>query len=273
MASLRKSVLITGCSAGGIGAALAEVFREKGYRVFATVRNPSKIPQTLSSATNVTVLKLDVLSSESIAAAVESVTKETGGTLDVLINNSGESKMLPALDQPLEEGKKIFDINFWAPFAMLQAFVPLLIAAKGCLVNNSSASAVSPLAFGSAYNGSKAALAVASETWRHELKPLGVRTITLITCAVKTGSFHRHEQPKLPESSYYSDIRDFFNSINDGRLQDGAISPRQYATKVVREIEWGSVGQVWVGTSAPLLQFLWRFSPQWVFVSITSPRV
>ncbi|KAI2635644.1 short-chain dehydrogenase/reductase [Hypomontagnella submonticulosa] len=265
MVSSQKSVLITGCSAGGIGAALAEVFREKGYKVFATVRNLSKIPRTLSSAANVTVLKLDVLSSESIAAAVESVTKETGGTLDVLINNSGEAKMLPALDTSIEEGKKTFDLNFWAPFAMLQAFAPLLIAAEGCLVNNSSASAVSPLAFGSVYNGSKAALAIASETWRHELKPLGVRTITLITCAVKTDSFDRHEHAELPDSSYYSDIRDFFRSIGDGRLQKGAISPRQYATKVVQEIERGAVGQVWAGTSAPLLHLLWRFSPQWAF--------
>ena len=72
-----KSVLITGCSAGGIGPALAQVFQEKGYHVFATARNPSKIPSALSSAANVTVLKLDVLSSESIAAAAESVSLET----------------------------------------------------------------------------------------------------------------------------------------------------------------------------------------------------
>ena len=72
MNSLRKSVLITGCSAGGIGGALADAFHAKGYHVFATARNPSKISPSLSSAENVTVLKLDVLSTESIAAAVES---------------------------------------------------------------------------------------------------------------------------------------------------------------------------------------------------------
>ena len=145
MASLRKSVLITGCSAGGIGAALAEVFTEKGYHVFATARNPSKISPTLSNAPSVTPLTLDVLSSESIAAAVERVTRETGGKLDVLVNNSGGGYIAPALDTSIEEGKKLFDLNVWAPLAMLQAFAPLLINAQGCIVNNSSANAYCPM--------------------------------------------------------------------------------------------------------------------------------
>lgn len=177
-----------------------------------TLRNLSKIPETLSGAENVTILKLDVLSSESIAAAVESVSRETEGRLDVLVNNSGRGSIVPALDASIEEGKKLFDLNYWAPLAMLQAFAPLLIKAKGCVVNNSSANAYVPMASMSKcpirlqpfanklgiYSGSKAALAVTSETWRHELRPLGVRTITLITSAVKTDFFSDFHEAKLP---------------------------------------------------------------------------
>ncbi|OTB07722.1 hypothetical protein M426DRAFT_228230 [Hypoxylon sp. CI-4A] len=262
----RKSVLITGCSAGGIGPALAEVFHEKGYHVFATARDVSKIPQNLSEADNVTVLALDVLYPDSIAAAVESVKRETGGTLDVLVNNSGRSFSLPALDVSIEEGKKMFDTNFWGAFAMLQAFGPLLIEARGCLVNNCSANAYAPMPCMSVYNSSKAALATASETWRHELAPLGVRTITLITCAVKTNAKKNatRAKPELPESSKYIEIRDFIHSLSDGRLQDGGISARQYATKVVRDVEKGTVGTVWAGTSAALFRLVWWLSPQWV---------
>jgi 1-acylglycerone phosphate reductase len=143
----RKTVLITGCSANGIGAGLAEVFQERGYHVFATLRNPSKVPQSLAKAPNVTVLNLDVLSSESIAAAVESVKKETNGKLDVLVNNSGGILVAPGLDIEIEKGKELFDLNFWAPMAMLQAFAPLLIEAKGCVVNNTSANSVAPIPF------------------------------------------------------------------------------------------------------------------------------
>lgn len=145
MAASLKSVLITGCSKGGIGAGLAEVFQEKGYHVFATVRDPSKISPALSNKANVTVLTLDVLSPTAITGAVESVKRETGGKLDVLVNNSGEGILCPALDTSIEEGKRLFDLNFWAPMAMLQAFAPLLINAKGCLVNNTSANALIPM--------------------------------------------------------------------------------------------------------------------------------
>lgn len=151
MTPVRKTVLITGCSTGGIGAGLAEVFREKGYHVFATARTPSKIPMSLAEAPNVTVLTLDVVSSDSIAAAVQKVNEETGGKLDVLVNNSGQNVVTPGLDASIEEGKSLFDLNFWAILAMIQGFAPLLIKAKGYIVNNTSVSGVIPIQFSSMY--------------------------------------------------------------------------------------------------------------------------
>ncbi|KAJ9419929.1 hypothetical protein FOXG_16058 [Fusarium oxysporum f. sp. lycopersici 4287] len=246
MNSLRKSVLITGCSAGGIGGALADAFHAKGYHVFATARNPSKLPPSLSSAANVTVLKLDVLSTESIAAAVESVKSQTGGGLDVLVNNSGGGYTLPALDVSIEESKKLFELNFWAPLTMLQAFAPLLIKTKGCIVNNSSVNAIAPMPLMSIYNSSKAALFSASETWRHELQPPGIRTITLLISA-------------------YFEIRDFIHGLVDGRMQENGISAKQYATKVVGEVEKGTGGVVWAGKDASILRLLSWLLPQSVF--------
>ncbi|KAI0517740.1 hypothetical protein F5B22DRAFT_654531 [Xylaria bambusicola] len=152
MSPLKKYALIMGCSAGGIGTGLAEAFREKGYHVFATLRNPAKLPPSLNEATNVTPLMLDVLSSESIAAAVRSVTSETGGRLDVLVNNSGHNFIIPALGLGISNTKKLFDLNFFAPLAMIQAFIPLIIEAKGYVVNQYSVAAYVPMPFGSQLN-------------------------------------------------------------------------------------------------------------------------
>ena len=138
MASAVKTVLITGCSAGGLGAALAEVFHEKGYHVFVTARTPSKIPQTLAISPNVTVLTLDVFFQDSITAVANSITRESRGKLDFLLNNCGSGIILPALDTLIEDGKKLFNLNFWAVLAMIQSFAPLLIKAKECIVNNTS---------------------------------------------------------------------------------------------------------------------------------------
>ena len=47
----------------------------------------------------------------------------------------------------IEDSKKVFDVNFFAPMAMLQAFAPLLIKAKGYIVNNSSAGYIMGMPF------------------------------------------------------------------------------------------------------------------------------
>ncbi|KAG8170253.1 hypothetical protein KVR01_000998 [Diaporthe batatas] len=262
MSPLGKFALITGCSAGGIGAGLAEVFRERGYHVFATARNPAKLPATLHDVPHVTLLTLDVLSSESIAAAVKSVTKETGGRLDVLVNNSGQNFIMPALDVDIENGRKLFDLNFFAPLAMIQAFIPLIIEAKGYVVNQSSAAGYVPMPFGSIYNGSKAALTMASGIWARELEPLGVRTLTLVTTSVKTPAFDNIPKPKIPEQSHYYVIRDYLERMADGRLQEGAPDTRTYGLKVVGEIEKGTTGEIWVGKDAGMNRWASKWLPQ-----------
>lgn len=83
----RKSVLITGSSEGGIGDALAQEFHKQGLLVFATARNIAKVQHLKEMGME--ILPLDVTDDESIACAVESVRDITGGTLDILVNNSG----------------------------------------------------------------------------------------------------------------------------------------------------------------------------------------
>lgn len=114
---------------------------------------------------------------------------------------------------------------------------------------------------------------MASETWRHELQPLGVRTITLVTCAVKTNFFGDYHGAEVPETSNYADIRDFIHNLTDGRLQANAISSRQYAIKVVREVEKGTVGTVWAGTDALSARLASWMLPQSLLVSLESSRV
>lgn len=88
---MKKSVLISGCSKGGIGDALAQEFHKKGLRVFATARDLAKIEHL--KAIGLEVLQLDVTSSESIRNAVDEVHKVTGGRLDFLVNNAGSGKI------------------------------------------------------------------------------------------------------------------------------------------------------------------------------------
>lgn len=129
----KQTVLITGCSDGGLGSALAVVMQQRGLHVFATARDPSKM-SALDGLPNVTTMTLDVVQTAHIKAAVEFVSKQTGGTLNYLISNAGRNHFMPILDEDLDTVRNLFEINFYGPLALTQAFTPLLIKAKGMAV-------------------------------------------------------------------------------------------------------------------------------------------
>lgn len=86
----RKTALVIGASKGGIGDAIAQEFLRKGCRVFATARSISKVEHL--QQLGIEVLTLDVTSSKSIDAAAAEITRQTGGSLDILVNSSGLGK-------------------------------------------------------------------------------------------------------------------------------------------------------------------------------------
>ena len=92
----QKTVLITGCSEGGIGDALAKYFHKKGIRVIATARDLKKV-EHLRVLGIEDIIPLDVVDEDSIKSALESVTKLTNGKLDFLVNNSGAGIVLMSL--------------------------------------------------------------------------------------------------------------------------------------------------------------------------------
>lgn len=142
----KKTVLITGCSDGGLGATMAKEFHTRGYHVFATLRNLSKAG-SLANVDGIEILDLDVSSTESIRRAADAVAKRTGGTLDALVNNAAHDYVLPLLDIDLDQAKKLYDINVWSIVATAQAFAPLLIKSKGVICNITSTAALFPFAW------------------------------------------------------------------------------------------------------------------------------
>lgn len=110
----RKTVLITGCSDGGLGSALPVALQQRGLHVFATARDPSTKMSDLSGLPKVTTLTLDVVKPTDIKAAVDIVTKQTGGTLDYLVSNAGRNHFMPILDEDLDAVRNLLEINLYA---------------------------------------------------------------------------------------------------------------------------------------------------------------
>jgi NAD(P)-dependent dehydrogenase (short-subunit alcohol dehydrogenase family) len=132
------TVLITGCSDGGLGAALAEAFARRGFHVLATLRDPSKAAGLASCPGHIEVLPLDVTDTASIESCAAAVATKTGGRLDVLVNNAGSLFMMPLLDTDLAESKRLFDVNVWGMLAVTQAFAPMLVRSRGVVLNIAS---------------------------------------------------------------------------------------------------------------------------------------
>jgi NADP-dependent 3-hydroxy acid dehydrogenase YdfG len=127
------SVLITGCSEGGLGSGLALAFQKAGLHVFATARNTSKLSY-LTNLPNITLLSLDVTSPSSIAAALQTVQSTNDGKLKYLVNNSGVGMVMPLLDSDIKGAKKMFDVNVWGVLAVSKAFTPLVVKERGTVI-------------------------------------------------------------------------------------------------------------------------------------------
>ncbi|KEF59297.1 oxidoreductase [Exophiala aquamarina CBS 119918] len=238
----RKTVLITGCAAGGIGNSLALGFHKRGFRVFATARSLAQL--TGLADQGIETLELVVDNDESILAthlAVENLTQGRG--LDFLINNAGVSYVMPAIDVDVEDAKKIFNVNFFAIVRLCQVFAPLLIQAKGTIVMIGSLAGVIPYVFGSIYNASKAALHAYANTLRVELAPFDVKVINIVTGGVKS-RIASHTTRYLPENSVYAPLEANYMR-RQGHSQEGAMPNEAYAESVIKQVIPGSGPWPW----------------------------
>ncbi|KAI1122497.1 oxidoreductase [Nemania abortiva] len=235
-----KSIIITGCSTGGIGAAMALVLARHGHHIFATARNTAKIPEALSSLSNVTVLLLDVGSTPSVAAAAQAV-KDSGHGLHVLVNNAAVGYVQPVLDIDISAAQRLHNVNFWGPLRMVQAFADLLIASRGRIVNVSSSASVVNSPWVSTYATSKAALNTLSETMRLELAPFGVSVVTILPGVIDS-NLHVNDAAgfDIPPTSRYAAIRNIIETWANGEAQpEDSLSAEKFAELVVNDIDSG----------------------------------
>ncbi|KAJ4415540.1 hypothetical protein N0V82_007262 [Gnomoniopsis sp. IMI 355080] len=261
-----KTVLITGCSEGGLGAALAKAFQEQGYHVFATLRNPAKAGSLAGEhGTNVDVLPLDTTSQESIGACLETVRKKTDGKLEILVNNAGIGATMPMLHMPIDQAKEIYEVNVWGTLRLVQAFAPLLLESKGSIMNICSIVGAANVAWQGAYNSSKAAETMISESLRIELEPLGIRVLTVMLGQVSTQMYANSAIVHLPEGSPYNKIASTIATQNRGELNFNNEPAEVTARNLVRDAISGRSGKIWRGGLAGTVSLALWLLPTWLF--------
>ena len=190
-----KNVLITGASSG-IGHATARALAAEGAVLAVSGRNVpalEELADLVASQGRVrpVVLATD-LSRRGAAASLAARVVQALGPVDIVINNAaveGVGSYAAAGDD--EESRELFETNYWSPFALIRTLLPSMRERGfGALVSISSLGAVTPVSGTGHYASSKAALAIATEALRSELRGSGVHVILVYPGLVDTPMLH-----------------------------------------------------------------------------------
>jgi NAD(P)-dependent dehydrogenase (short-subunit alcohol dehydrogenase family) len=184
-----RIALVTGASRG-IGRAIARRLALDGADVAATARDPASLTDVLAeiraAGRRGLGVRLDVLSSASIQAAVEAV--ESGlGPIEILVNNAGTQRLRAAEDVSEDDWDVVLDTNLRGAFFVAQAVGRGMLArGRGRIVNVASMAAFKTNPERSAYNASKAGLIAVTKSLAVEWAPRGVRVNAIAPTFIET---------------------------------------------------------------------------------------
>ena len=171
-----KVALITG-GARGMGKSHVRHFVAEGARVVSgdILDDRGQYVAAGLGAGSCRYVHLDVTSEADWAAAVATAT-EAFGRVDVLVNNAGVLKFASIADMPLNDFRRILEVNAVGCWLGMKAVIePMKAAGGGSIVNISSIEGFTGAAGLSAYSASKFAVRGMTKAAAQELGPFGIR--------------------------------------------------------------------------------------------------
>ncbi len=204
-------VFITGASSG-IGQALAHRYHQAGFRLALVARRTSEV-KTWASAQGISsdsyeIYSADVSVTDSIVAAGRDCIARQG-VPDVVIANAGISVgMDTAVLSDIDVMARTFATNNIGMAATFQPFVDAMVQrGSGTLVGIGSVAGIRGLPGHGAYCASKAAVISYCESLRGELRPHGVRVVTVSPGYIDTPltQQNRYSMPFLMQPADFAD--------------------------------------------------------------------
>lgn len=215
--------LVTGASSG-IGAATANALAAAGASVALAARRVDRLDALAATIRHqggsALVLEADLTDERQAAEAVERTAGELG-RLDTLVNNAGMMLLGPVLDAPLDEWKRMVEINVLGVLYCAHAALPHLLRAaehgpRGVadMVNVSSVAGRVAREGRAVYNLTKHGIGAFSEALRQEVTQRHVRVSLVEPGAVAT-ELSGHNRPEVLEQ-----LRPFLSGIETMKAED-----------------------------------------------------
>jgi short-subunit dehydrogenase len=256
MSTLENKVIwITGASSG-IGEAMVYELANRGARLIISSRRKEELEKVKgncnsSAQSNIHVIPVDLSASSTLQLCVEAAL-QVFGHVDILINNGGISQRGFGRETPLENDRRIMEVNYFGTIALTKYLLPHFIERKqGHVITITSLVGYIGTPSRTSYAASKHALhgffeSLRAELWR-EFK--NMIKITLICPGyVRTNvTFNALNQNGLT-----------YGKMDD--LHDKAMTPKQFAIKAIRVIEKGK-DEAYIGGKEVLGVYIKRFFP------------
>jgi NAD(P)-dependent dehydrogenase (short-subunit alcohol dehydrogenase family) len=187
IAAAGRTAAVTGAG-GGLGRETALGLGAKGYRVFGTALGPAEVADLKEASGGAVALTVcDITDESAVKSWAREVGSQTGGHLDLLIQNAGILTPGPLEVLPLAAIRHEFEVNVFGALAVTNAFLPALRQRRGRIVYISTWTASLPLPFNGPSGASKAALEVIATIHRAELKPFGIDVVIAAPGNMRTG--------------------------------------------------------------------------------------
>lgn len=189
---MQKIVLITGASSG-VGAATAERFAEKDYRVILVARNEqrlSAIAEQIGSAA--TYIACDASSGSAVEAMAHQVMKDVG-LPDVIINSAGLGEWKRIENTPPDEAREMIGAPYLAAYNVTQVFMEAMLKrASGVIIHVNSPACYIPWPSTVGYAASRFALRGLHEALCQDLAGTGVKSCHVVFGRIDSAYFEHN---------------------------------------------------------------------------------
>jgi short-subunit dehydrogenase len=237
--SAPRTIWITGASTG-IGAELARAYARRGDRVAISARREEKLTQIAAECgSDVLPVMLDVSDRQAVLAAAAHISEELG-PVDVAIANAAFWKqvMVDAWDSELIRSH--FETNVMGLTHMVEAVLPEMRRRRGgTIVGMASLAGYRGFPRSEGYGPTKAALINMLEALRIDLRPLGIRVVTVCPGFVRTELTSRNRFP-MPFILEPDDAaRRILDGLDRGRAEIAFPLPMAFGMKTLRLVPAG----------------------------------
>ncbi len=212
--------VVTGANSG-IGRATAIHLASQGHVVYGTVRSLDRAGKLLAmsaaAGVEVNLVELDVASDESVGAGFARILKDTGGVVDVLVNNAGIGGNAVAEECPASVHLDVMNVNLCGAVRCLQQVLPgMRQRGRGAIVNITSVVGRIAALAQSPYVTSKWALEGLSEELAQEVAPFGVRVVIIEPGVTKSAIFAKNLEAPNQSGAYDAAYRRMFQMYAAG---------------------------------------------------------